>query len=915
MADDSDPSPPPEAPPQGPPGANAVEPDIVNVDGGDGDPASSGGSDGAPTGPEDYDPDVWDDYWKPLFPYERPYEQQEAMIQEVIRAGAEDGFVAAEGPCGTGKTLAAVMGALALIRHPDTKYERVLCLTSVNQQLRAFEEDLKRINRNRDEGAGHAVRGLTLIGKDSVCSYSDTGDIQDDAIYSRCESLRDPVKDKLAGKSADQKVKLLKSLTSRARADAGVATEAGRVTQQLAAVDGDTTKWEAPYQKAWPTLKTGDEGEPRDFCAFYAKSRLEAIEEEENGGGSITFARAETPGVLTPPDVRNIASEEGLCPHMAMMSTVENAEVIVGNYYHAFDPQTVRTFTGSLMDDSTLLVCDEAHDLVPSVRGLLSDSVSLETLEDAAGQLRSPLLQVGDPEDENRTDATFALENALREQGADMDDVRALMELFEGTQEWLESQVAEMLDAHTETDGWADYRDHETLPERVQVPMQAPGAAGDYSERDIPLKGAKWNGDLPFQADYYSQWASDAGQEAMAEAAAAVGEAAMETLAEVSDDYPEQMIYDDDHPEASAARKLARWVREDYTDYYRTVTLERREKPRYGADYEWEKHYTVHLELHNCIPSDEIAERLSRFGGGVLMSATLAPLDTFREEIGLDRIAEGIDLSDTASPVDQVPPRPIYEAVYSLRFPEENRLSRAAETPKFTYKNRGGYNPENPPGTSYRDLTVGFNETRTQHASVIETVAATTPGNVLVGMPSYAEGDWAKRVLDASDKVSKPVLLDRSSSDEWTEELKRRFFAGDPKVLVTSLRGTLTTGVDYDGDRLKAAVICGVPFPLTQGAVPTARQNAYDERYNSGFEVAFTVPAVRRARQALGRVIRSTDDVGVRVLCDKRYAGTQWEDVREHIPEPERSEYRPTSREGVSLEKGLRQFWRSHNGH
>jgi len=909
MAND-DPSPPPEAPPQGPPGTNAVEPDIVNV-GGDDDPDSDG-----PSGPDDYDADEWDDYWRPLFPYERPYEQQEAMIQEVIQAGSEGGFLAAEGPCGTGKTLAALMGALALIRHPGTKYQRVLCLTSVNQQLRAFEEDLKRINRLRDKDETHAVRGLTLIGKDSVCSYADTGDIEDGAVYSRCESLRDPVKDKLAGKSADQKVKVLKGLTGRARADAGVATEAGRVTQQLAAVDGDTTKWEAPYQKAWPTLTTGsgEDAKPRNFCAFYAQSRLEAIEEEEDGGGSITFNRAETPGVLTPPDVRRIASEEGLCPHMAMMSTVENAEVIVGNYYHAFDPQTVKTFTGSLMDDSTLLVCDEAHDLVPSVRDLLSDSVSLETLGDAADQLRSPLLQVGDPEDQNRTDATRALERSLREQGVEMDDIRALMELFEDTEEWLESRVAEMLSAHFETRGW-NRTQHDRLPESARVPLQAPGAAGDYSDRDIPMEGEKWNKDLPFQDDYFSQWAR-AEHGDVIETAQAVGEAAMVTLDEVSDTHPERIKYDDEHPELSAARKLARWVSEDYTDYYRTVTLEKRESTDHSEDLEWAKHYTVHLELHNCIPSDETAERLSRFGAGTLMSATLAPLETFKEEVGLDRIAEGIDLSETASPVDNVPPRPVREAVYSLRFPEENRLSRAAETPKFTYKQRGRYSPDSPPGSpdpSHHDLTVGFNEVRTQHAAVIESVAATTPGNVLVGMPSYAEGDWAKRVLDASDEVNKPVLLDRSSSDEWTEELKERFFAGDGKVLVTSLRGTLTTGVDYDGDRLKAAVICGVPYPNTQGPVATARKNAYDDSFSSGFEVAFTVPAVRRARQALGRVIRSTDDVGVRVLSDKRYAGNRWADVREHIPEPERGEYKPTSNDRAPLKTALTQFWRSHD--
>ncbi len=47
--------------------------------------------------------------------------------------------------------------------------------------------------------------------------------------------------------------------------------------------------------------------------------------------------------------------------------------------------------------------------------------------------------------------------------------------------------------------------------------------------------------------------------------------------------------------------------------------------------------------------------------------------------------------------------------------------------------------------------------------------------------------------------------MDESSSNEETERLKREFFSGDGKVMVTSTRGTLTECVDYDGEKLSTA--------------------------------------------------------------------------------------------------------------
>lgn len=150
------------------------------------------------------------------------------------------------------------------------------------------------------------------------------------------------------------------------------------------------------------------------------------------------------------------------------------------------------------------------------------------------------------------------------------------------------------------------------------------------------------------------------------------------------------------------------------------------------------------LTLHNCVPSDAIGDRLAEFGGGVLMSATLEPIDVFREVTGLDRLAnEG---------------RPVVERTFPLDFPESNRASYAVDAPKFTYGNRGSTDDGAPVRRLYGDLLGDVAE---------------SPGNVPVGMPNYAEATWAASYLESC--VSKPVLLDESSGDDATEDLKGSF--------------------------------------------------------------------------------------------------------------------------------------------
>jgi DNA excision repair protein ERCC-2 len=223
------------------------------------------------------------------------------------------------------------------------------------------------------------------------------------------------------------------------------------------------------------------------------------------------------------------------------------------------------------------------------------------------------------------------------------------------------------------------------------------------------------------------------------------------------------------------------------------------------------------------------------------------------------------------------------------------------DTTPFTAHNRGD------PGENHSQQT--WNRTRDEYAHVLRTLAR-SPGNVLIAMPNYREAEWAGAYLD--DVVDKPVLVDESSSNEDTEALKQEFFAGGGKVLVTSTRGTLTEGVDYDGEKLGTCAVVGVPLVNIGSPRVRAVRRAYGDAFGeaNAFEYALTVPAVRRARQTLGRVIRGVDEVGVRALVGRRYVPDARRSVFPYLSPGEQEEFVRLTPEFLGGK--IESFWADH---
>ncbi|WP_115865320.1 ATP-dependent DNA helicase [Halorussus litoreus] len=267
-------------------------------------------------------------------------------------------------------------------------------------------------------------------------------------------------------------------------------------------------------------------------------------------------------------------------------------------------------------------------------------------------------------------------------------------------------------------------------------------------------------------------------------------------------------------------------------------------------------------ELYTCIPREVTEELFSEVYATVLMSATLRPFDVIGDVLGLEE------------PV---------ELAYGLQFPEGNRRTFAVESPALFASER-----DDP-------------ETQETIAGVLRDAVEFTAGNTLLFFPSYAE---AERYYDRLERETGPGGLDanlyRDEPGISVEERRQQFVADENAAMFTSLWATLAEGVSFDGDDARTVVVVGVPYPHLDDRMD-AVQDAYDRAFadrsgrDSGWEYAVEIPTIRKTRQALGRVIRSPEDFGVRVLVDKRYTAAGEREmgkysVRETFPVEERDE-------------------------
>lgn len=139
------------------------------------------------------------------------------------------------------------------------------------------------------------------------------------------------------------------------------------------------------------------------------------------------------------------------------------------------------------------------------------------------------------------------------------------------------------------------------------------------------------------------------------------------------------------------------------------------------------------------------------------------------------------------------------------------------------------------------------------------------------------------------DDLIRSGLLDIISSRKRTVFIEEKGMSGDLSrkilddfksasrserrgVLLATAGGRFAEGADFPGRELVGIFLVGVPFDKL-----TSKTKLYIDYYKSRYGVekgefySYVLPALRRASQALGRALRSSEDRAVLVLGDRRY--------------------------------------------
>ena len=259
------------------------------------------------------------------------------------------------------------------------------------------------------------------------------------------------------------------------------------------------------------------------------------------------------------------------------------------------------------------------------------------------------------------------------------------------------------------------------------------------------------------------------------------------------------------------------------------------------------------LEIRSLDPSPIISGIADTVHATVLISGTLSPPDAYElYYFGENGRVEILTIPN--------------------QFPAENRLILGAKnaTTQSAYRNDAG---------NRREIEL--------HISAL---ICGVSGNVAIYFTSYFMMDqyleYCERMADESGKI---LYIEPKESKYVPDILKRFFESGNSMekgVLLAVCGGKMSEGIDYYGEALKGAIVVGFPlaaFSEVQKLVNSYYQRKYGKE--KGLFIAYTLPAINKALQAIGRVHRSAGETGVLVLCDSRFSHDRGLGVRQHLPQ------------------------------
>ncbi len=155
-------------------------------------------------------------------------------------------------------------------------------------------------------------------------------------------------------------------------------------------------------------------------------------------------------------------------------------------------------------------------------------------------------------------------------------------------------------------------------------------------------------------------------------------------------------------------------------------------------------------------------------------------------------------------------------------------------------------------------------------SDAIQRIAALRKGNYFAFFPSF---EFLERVIALFEPPKGFTVLrqERDMKASRVEAVLDHLREGvAPTILFAVQGGTFSEGVDYPGEMAIGAFVIGPPLPNFDIEREEMR-GYYQRQYGAGFDYAYAIPAMARAIQAAGRVIRSETDHGLIVLMDNRF--------------------------------------------
>lgn len=512
--------------------------------------------------------------------------------------------------------------------------------------------------------------------------------------------------------------------------------------------------------------------------------------------------------------IEEYAKKYQVCPFEMCLDMSLFADGIIGDYNYLFDPHVyLKRFFGEGAGGNYLFLIDEAHNLLERGREMYSASLYKEEFLEIKRELKQTVVsELSEIEAKTGIEGQLTLEMTGMSDGMSVEKTGGLQTDATG-----ESDVVYLKGKHRKKYGGKSSLLRKGYAEKLEYQLE------------------KCN------------------QELLALKRECDGCRVIESI----DDFVQKLLRLhstlDEYLDEQEDEKLP--VRETLLDFFFEVShfLEMYERvdENYVKYTQLGEDGSFLLKLFCVNPKENLKECMMRGRSSILFSATFLPIQYYKGLLG-------------GNPDD-------YEVYAQSVFnPEKRALFIANDvTSKYTRRSEEEY------------LNI---------ARYIDEIVKMRHGNYMVFCPSYSflQTVYERYKENFADEEKECILQSEYMNEEEREAFLARFRGNEECDLQADISfeieveeeqtligfcvmgGIFGEGIDLKNDSLIGAIIVGTGIPQVCNEREILK-HYFDENGENGFDYSYRYPGMNKVLQAAGRVIRTTEDVGIIALLDERF--------------------------------------------